>query len=222
MRKIFISLFLLTSAGTALAETLYVSDVLYITMREGPGNQYSPLKTLKSGAILNKLEASSDEKYIKVATKDGQEGWISSQYLVDAPIAALKLERTESQNDTLKNQNAKLASDLSETKKSLLEIQKEYDSLKSTHSKLDKETQRIKEISKQPIAMAEENDQLRSQNVSMEKELVRLKQEVQVLADRTDREWFMIGGGVLGGGVILGLVLPFFSRRKKNNAWGAM
>ena len=56
----------------------------------------------------------------------------------------------------------------------------------------------------------------------MEKELIRLKQEMQVLDDRSNREWFMIGGGVLGLGVLLGLLLPIFSRRKKRDAWGSM
>ncbi|MDH5183798.1 MAG: TIGR04211 family SH3 domain-containing protein [Gammaproteobacteria bacterium] len=224
MKKILISILLLSTlnATSAIAETLYVKDVLYISMRDGPGNQYKQIKTMKTGSVLNKLEVSDDEKYIKVSTKDGLEGWIQSQYLVDTPIAALLLERAESRIDTLKNKTSKLTTELTDTKKALQDITREHTTLKTTYAKLDKENQRIKKVSKQPIAMADENDHLRSQNVSMEKELVRLKQEVQVLEDRTDREWFMIGGGVLGLGVALGLILPFFSRRKKSSAWGSM
>lgn len=224
MRNILISILLVTSfvAGPAQAETLYIKDVLYISMRDGPGNQYKQLKTLKSGSILNKLDISDDEKYIKVSTQDGIEGWVQAQYLVDAPIAALLLERAESSIDTLKNKTSTLSAELTATKKKLRELSAEHKTLQAVHAKLDKENQRIKLISKQPIAMADENDQLRSQNVSMEKEMVRLKQEVQVLEDRTDREWFMIGGGVLGLGVALGLLLPMFSRRKKNSSWSSM
>ena len=205
-----------------MAETLYVKDVLYISMREGPGNQYKQVKTLKSGSALNKLEVSDDEKYIKVSTQEGLEGWIQSQYLVDAPIASLLLERAESRIEKLQKKSSQLSTELKETKKTLRSVSSEHKTLTATHAKLDKENQRIKKISKQPIAMADENDHLRSQNVSMEKELVRLKQEVQVLEDRTDREWFMIGAGVMGLGVALGLILPFFSRRKKNSSWSSM
>lgn len=224
MRKILISILLVTSftANSAMAETLYIKDVLYISMRDGPGNQYKQIKTLKSGSILNKLEVSDDEKYIKVSTQDGVEGWIQTQYLVDTPIAALLLERAEASIDTLKNKTGTLTTDLKDTKTKLRDISRDHEKLKAAHDKLDKEYQRIQKISKQPIAMADENDQLRSQNVSMEKEMVRLKQEVQVLQDRTDREWFMIGGGVLGLGVALGLILPMFSRRKKNSSWSSM
>lgn len=224
MKKLLISILLLSTlnATSAIAETLYIKDVLYISMRDGPGNQYKQIKTMKSGSVLKKLEVSDDEKFIKVSTKSGLEGWIPSQYLMDTPIAALLLERAESRIDSLKNKSSKLTTQLRDTKKALKDITREYKTIKTAHDILDKENQRIKKISKQPIAMADENDKLRSQNVSMEKELVRLKQEVQVLVDRTDREWFMIGGGVLGLGVLLGLILPFFSRRKKNNAWGSM
>ena len=223
MRKsIFVALFLILASTPTLAETLYVKDTLFITLRAGPGNQYSPVRTVQSGTALNKLEVSPDEKYIKVTTKDGLEGWIPSQYVVDAPIAALKLEAAESRAATLKTQNADLNTKLADATKELREIKAEYSKVLAGRDKLEKENSRIKEISKEPLNLANENDELRSQNVAMEKELIRLKQELQVLDDRTDREWFMIGGGVLGLGVLLGLLLPLFSRRKKRDGWGSI
>lgn len=223
MRKTILAVLFLTLASPfALAETLYVKDVLYITLRSGPGNQFSPVKTVQSGTILNREDTSPDGKYIKVSTKEGLEGWIPEQYVVDTPIAALKLAAAESNLAKLKDQNSTLKSKLANLSKELRDLKSEHSKLLSSASKLEKENAHIKEVSKQPLSVAQENDELRSQNVSMEKELIRLKQEMQVLDDRSNREWFMIGGGVLGLGVLLGLVLPLFSRRKKRDAWGSM
>jgi SH3 domain protein len=223
MRKnILVALFLILASSATLAETLYVKDILYITLRSGPGNQYSPVKTIKSGTVLNKVETSPDEKYYKVTTQDGLEGWIPEQYVVDTPIAAIKLEAAESRLAKLKDRNSGLNSKVTELSKELRELKTENAKLTSSRDKLEKENNRIKEISKQPLSLANENDELRSQNVSMEKELIRLKQEVQVLDDRTNREWFMIGAGVLGLGVLLGLLLPMFTRRKKRDGWGSI
>jgi SH3 domain protein len=197
-------------------------DTLFITLRAGPGNQYSAVKTVQSGTALNKLEVSPDEKYIKVTTPEGLEGWIPSQYVVDTPIAALKLDAAESRVTTLKTQNASLNTKLADISKELRDLKAEHSKLLASREKLEKENNRIKEISKEPLNLANENDELRSQNVAMEKELIRLKQEIQVLDDRTNREWFMIGAGVLGLGVLLGLLLPMFTRRKKRDGWGSI
>jgi SH3 domain protein len=223
MRKpILVALLLILATPIAMAETLYVKDVLYITLRSGPGNQFSPVKTVKSGTVLNKEDESPDGKYIKVSTKDGLEGWLPEQYVVDTPIAAIKLDRAQASLAKLKDQNSDLKTRLASLGKELRELKAEHNKLLASNAKLEKENTHIKEVSKKPLSLAEENDDLRSQNVSMEKELIRLKQEVQVLDDRSNREWFMIGGGVLALGVILGLLLPVFSRRKKRDGWGSM
>lgn len=223
MRKTTLAvLFLILASPFAMAETLYVKDMLYITLRSGPGNQFSPVKTVQSGTALNREDTSPDGKYIKVTTQDGLEGWIPEQYVVDTPIAALKLAAAESSLAKLKDQNGDLKTKLADLSKELRDLKAEHSKLLASNDKLEKENAHIKEVSKQPLALSEENDSLRSQNVSMEKELIRLKQEMQVLDDRSNREWFMIGGGVLGLGVLLGLLLPIFSRRKKRDAWGSM
>ncbi|MBD3669794.1 MAG: TIGR04211 family SH3 domain-containing protein [Gammaproteobacteria bacterium] len=224
MNKHFLALCLvaITFAAPVYAQTLYVKDVLYITLRSGPGSQYNPVKTVKSGTAMTQLEVSEDERYIKVSTEDGQVGWIPSQYVVDRPIAALRLEAAETRNETLKQQNAKLSQELKATQQELRSFKSDVKTLETQKTKLEKENERIKDVSAQPLATAEENEALRSQNVSMEKELIRLKQEVQVLEDRSDREWFMIGAGVLGLGVLLGLLIPMFGRRKKRSGWGSI
>ncbi len=54
------------------AEMWYVSDNMIITMRSGMGKDYRIIKNLKTGTPLEVIEES--EEYMKVRTKDGEEG----------------------------------------------------------------------------------------------------------------------------------------------------
>ncbi|MBD3610779.1 MAG: TIGR04211 family SH3 domain-containing protein, partial [Gammaproteobacteria bacterium] len=180
------------------------------------------IKTLKSGTAMNKLEESDDGKFIKISLQDGKEGWVPDQYTVDKPIAANQLQGALARAQKVEDQNKQLKNELSELRKQLASLQKDHNKLSRNFSKVEKENSRIKEVSKKPIALAEENDSLRSNNVAMEKDLQMLRQELQILDDRTDREWFMIGGAVMAGGVILGIILPMFVRRRKRDGWGSI
>jgi SH3 domain protein len=43
--------------------------------------------------------------------------------------------------------------------------------------------------------------------------------EKQTLEESTSQDWFLIGAGVLLGGIILGLILPRISWRRKTSSW---
>ncbi len=54
------------SVGFVYAETLYVSDQLIITLREGKGNEYKIIESLKTGTPLEVIEESGN--YLKVSS----------------------------------------------------------------------------------------------------------------------------------------------------------
>jgi len=196
--------------------TQYVSDQLIITMRSGQGSQYQILKTLPSGTRLEVLEA-SDTGYTKVRNSEGVEGWVLSRYLSPQPIAREKLAAAQSRLKRLKDQNSKLKQELTALQKSSRDLEAERTALLSKTESTDAELERLNQVAAQPILLNNQNQQLKQQNVSLEKELQLVQQENQSLKDRSQREWFIAGAGVLLGGMLLGLVVPKLRWRKKSN-----
>jgi SH3 domain protein len=47
-----------------------------------------------------------------------------------------------------------------------------------------------------------------------------LDEENTSLRDRTNRDWFLAGAGVLFGGILLGLLVPKLRKRKNWSDWG--
>ena len=75
VKNLFLSFFLIIFLATpALAETRYIVDQLVVNLRDGKGNQYETIKTLKTGTALEILE--EDATYVKVRTISGETGFV--------------------------------------------------------------------------------------------------------------------------------------------------
>ncbi len=219
MKRLFTTLLLTfaTISASIAANYNYVSDQLVITLRTGQGNTYQILKTLPTGTRLEVLET-TETGYSRVRTNDGTEGWVRSQYLMDKPTAAMQLEHTSRQLEQLKEQNDKLRDTLSQVQKERADLSAERDDLLKQKQEADKELTHLNEVAAKPVMLDKENRELQQKNVALEKEMQILNQENQVLKDRSRRDWFIAGAGVLLGGLILGLLIPRL-RLKKRSSW---
>ncbi len=84
MKQIFFPAFILLIllccfpvAGTA--DTGYVSDMLFLTFRQGPGDRYEVLKRLPSDTRVSILE--EQEQYYKVSLESGDIGWVDKRFI---------------------------------------------------------------------------------------------------------------------------------------------
>lgn len=195
----------------------YVSDELIITMRTGQGSQYQILKTLPSGTRLEVLETNDETGYSKVRIPDGKEGWVLNRFLTEEPIAREKLAAAQSKLQRTMEQNKALKEELANLKNNNTDLEAERNALINQQEKAKSELDRLNQVAAQPLQLDKQNRDLKQQNVSLEKELQLIQQENQVLKDRSQREWFIAGAGVLLGGMLLGLILPKIRWRKKSN-----
>lgn len=87
-------------AHSVQAETLYISDVCYTSLRAAQSNDSKVVHSgLKTGTPVTLLEAPADSDWSRIKTEGGQEGWLRRQYLLNGPTAQMQL-------DKLKNETA--------------------------------------------------------------------------------------------------------------------
>lgn len=206
-------LLLLTATSAAVAETRYVDDKLIINLRTGKANTYRILETLSSGTPLEVLE--QEGYYSRVRTRDGIEGWVQSQFLTQTPIAKVRLARTEKQLEKLRNDHQQLQQQLAALQSEKSELSTERENLSGETQRLREELAELKEVSARPIELAENNRKLKETINTLQQKNQQLVSDNDRLKDRSQREWFIVGAGVLLGGIFLGLVLPMLRRRKK-------
>ncbi len=212
MRRIVLALFMVFPIVVS-AETRYVSDHLLITLRTGKGTEYQVIKSLPSGTRLELLE--DDGEYSHVRTEDGKEGWAKNQYLVDTPIARDQLARAEQKLEKLQETRKQLQQQIKSLKGDKGSVEKERETLSADLAKLQKELNMLQKVAAQPIKTAKLNETLKKQVETLQQENGRLTEENKRLADSSQRDWFLTGAGVLGGGLVLGLLLPLLRPRRK-------
>ncbi len=197
------------------AETRYVSDEIEATLRTGPSLSHAIQRMLKSGVALEILEVNAENGYSRVKTSGGTEGWILSRYLMADPPARSQVEKI-----------AKLITDAApdgSVRVQLNAIKDEFDKtskrmafLENENKRLEEQLGSIKKTSANILQIDQENKQLHQKLAATEDRLTTLQLENQELGDKNQQEWFITGALVLSGGVLLGLVLPFFTRRKRS------
>jgi SH3 domain protein len=84
---LFIGLWIICGQSSGLAETMYVTDRLYLSLRRAPDAELPAIKLLPSDTKVEIL--STQDKWSEVKLEDGSTGWVLKRYLVsDLPKSA--------------------------------------------------------------------------------------------------------------------------------------
>lgn len=205
---------------TAFSETGFVADELIITLRQGQGNQYKIIRTLKTGTPMEILE--KGDTYFRVRIRSGEEGYVLRQYVsmeTPKPIVIANLTRQveslnkkiaelEAARENLKDKNTDLLQSSKASEKNLsqqlAELQEKY---RQTSQKLDsvsKDYSSLMSKSENLITIIAERDQLAADNEKLAARAEELKIENSDLLRTGVIKWFLAGAGVLFFGWILG------------------
>jgi len=195
-----------TAAG---AETVYVSDMLKLTLRTGPSTENKILAVIESGQQLELLEPGNE--WSRVQLPNGKEGWVLSRYLTPDETSNFRLERLQAQhknltvqaaelleeNKALKAENEKLRAEFETNEKEMVKARTDYETLKAEAAEfLTLKSRHATAVSK----LAEQT--ARAQE--LEKQLTQLEMSTYI-------KWFLAGSGVL----IIGFLIGFSTKRQR-------
>jgi SH3 domain protein len=201
-------------APLAAADTAWISDVFFVPLRSGPSdNNRIVHRGLPSGTVLEVLQEDADSGYTRVRTPGGLDGWISSQYVVREPIAAVALDAANKRIEALERQLSQRGQTLTELRSSSSEASSTNQELTAQVAQLEGELAELKRISTDAIGVHARNEELTTLNARLRTEVDRLSEETQILANNLEQRWMLIGAGLVFGGLLAGLVLKARPRR---------
>lgn len=215
--KSLTGLFLLCLLTTlpAMAKTLYVSDQLEIYMRAGKGTDYKIIRALPSGTPLEILETSKG--YVRARAPSGTTGWVLRRFLADSKTTRQQLAETEQRLAQLRIENEQLTTDIENLRDQKGSASQDLGKLSITNRQLSQQLEDIKRTASSTLAIDAENRELKTRIVAYERQLQTLQQENERLQSRTARDWFMVGAAVVILGIIIGLIIPRISWRRKSS-----
>jgi len=208
----------LTCAASASAQTRYVSDELVITLRTGPSTQNAIVRNLTTGDSVTLLEQSADGNYQRVRTETGVEGWVLTRYLTDTPVAQSRLATAERNLTQARARVTELESTVSSLTEQLAVVSQRLQEAEAAASNLNLELGDVRTASANALTIRDQNEGLRRRLNERDLEVEELMTQNAELASRANREWFLLGAGVLVAGIVLGLIIPSL-RRKRRTDW---
>ncbi|MGB5748367.1 MAG: TIGR04211 family SH3 domain-containing protein [Desulfobacterales bacterium] len=198
-----IQIWIIFPALSVQAGSMYVTDILKVTLRTGPSIDNKIIKMIESGQKVEVVEPGQEWSLVRIF--DGQEGWILSRYLIPNETDKFKLKRlisehsnlktkfrtTFEENSKLKTENKKLSSALAATEKALTQVRNDYESLKASSAEFLTLKSNFKKTSTKLSEQTKRADEL--------------EKKVEKLTFSNYIRWFLAGSGVLFVGFILGI-----------------
>lgn len=205
-------------APLAHGQTRYVSDKLSIELRRGPSNEYLIIRNIEAGSAVEVLEQNNDGYSRVRVVEGGAEGWVLTRFLANETsardrlaVAERSLSNSRGRVSELEQQIASLTSELGSTKS-------ELEQTRSASGQVSQELASIKTASANVVEIRDQNESLRQKLTDRERQVEQLTAENAALSSRTTQNWFIVGAGVLFGGIVIGLVAPSL-RRKRRSDW---
>jgi len=189
-----------------------------VELRRGPSTEYLILRSLDAGQAVEVLEQTA-EGYSRVRVSDqGTEGWVLTRFLSTETsardrlaVAERNLSNSRSRVTELEQQVAALSAELGTTKA-------ELEQTRANHDHVNQELSSIKTAAANVVEIRDQNETFRQRLIERERQVEELSAQNGALAGRNNQSWFIVGAGVLFGGIVIGLIAPSL-RKKRRSDW---
>lgn len=197
--------------STATAATVYVTDVLRLSLRSAPGVGNETVAVLESGQILEVLE--TKEQWSHVRLPDGRQGWVLSRYLTPEKTGALKFEILQQQHTALKEQAAAWQTENASLKKENQLFRTELEQTAKRVADIGQSYDQLKKEAAGYLKLKENHQNTAAKLSAQQKKIAELEKELSKLETLRFIWWFLAGAGVLLVGFIAGFSVKRQRRR---------
>jgi SH3 domain protein len=197
---------------SALADTVYIHDMLYVPLRSKPETDANAVtKSLASGTALELLMRSENSDFVMVRHRDSNgestDGYIHQQYLTKAPVAAARLEALTSENQALIDQVRQLENDYATLDQALASQTQRYAEANEALTLAQVETERMRKLSQSAAELDADRTRLEQQNGLMVEEISDLRSLESKKQAEIQQQWYLIGVGSALGMALMGFLL---------------
>ena len=205
---------------SSFAQTGYVSDMLLLTFRQGPGNTYTVKKTLTSNTPVVILEERNGFYKVELASKET--GWVDKKFIIFTLPKTVIISQLKQENKNLADKIKIMQSNTENLQGKLSSVNQDYSqvklqleaSLKTAVNEKNKTENLLSESKKKYSTLTQQSKNIQGiikENKILKKENQTLSDELEIITKKSKTlfktgmiKWFLTGAGVLLLGWIIG------------------
>mgnify|MGYP006425867335 CR=1 FL=1 len=185
------------------AQSMYVGEIIEITLRTGPGIDHKVIAMVGSGERLTILESGAEWTHVRLASE--KEGYVLSRFLTPKKPNELLLRELNEKYQALENNtgrfqevNEKQREETERLQSELLQKGQLLERITESYEKLRKESAEFLNLKSNYKTMSSDLNEQTQRAVQMEEALTKL-QKRQIF------RWVLIGAGILLVGFLIGM-----------------
>ena len=209
MRMVLICICWMFLPDSGFAETMYISDVLKITVRRGPSTEYKVIAIAESGQQAEILEKGEDWSLVKLDSD--KEGYAMTRYLVPNPTHKILFEQLQAKQKALTQQATELLEENTQLRNENKMLKSTLESAENSLSKLDGDYKELKAGSAEFLTLKTKYKKVSEQLTEQTKKATVLEKELSKVELNQYIKWFLAGSGVL----LVGFIVGFSARRQR-------
>jgi SH3 domain protein len=210
----------LLSPQLVAEESRYVTDFIRFSLRAGPDSKSKFITGVPSGSKVDVLEYVEDGKHVKIRTESGTVGYMEKRRLQKEPSYKQRYLELVEQPGVAEKKEQPTLSEPAQPSGDGVTAQVQAPQCERQDAELEqlrKELETIRRTSANVIKISAERNDLRQQLTNLSREKAETEQRLLEVGNNTQQSWFMIGAGVLVGGIVLGLLLPNLRTRRQKS-----
>jgi SH3 domain protein len=206
---VFLGIVLMCFSANGFAETMYVTDVLKLTLRSGASTEHKILSVVESGQLMEILEPGEDWTLVRIA--NGKEGYVLTRYLIPEPTHNVRLEQLQAKHKALMQQSATLLEENTRFRKESKQRTLILDGNEKALKKLRADYDELKAGSAEYLTLKKKYKMVSGQLAKQTKRASALDEELRGIEINQYIKWFLAGSGVL----LVGFIVGFSARRQR-------
>ena len=208
MLGICLSLF----SGSAWAEKMYVTDMMEITLRTGPGIDHKIVAMLKSGQEVDFVI--EDKEWSMISLPSGRQGWVLSRFISQNPPSRLVLESLKEKHKALTLQAASLLEENMKIKSENQRLSTELTGKQEITQGLTRTYEALKKNCAEYFELKSNYESTVGRLADQTRKAEKLEEELKRMHENRAYIWFLCGAGV----IILGFLIGFSVRSQRRRS----
>jgi SH3 domain protein len=200
----------ITIAGAA--DTRYVSGVMEVTMRTGPGTDHRVIAMVSSGEQLEIIEEGAI--WSKVSRNDGKIGYVLNRFITPEVPCHILLKQLETKHQALLEKSAEPLKEVARLTDENAQLKTGLDAAENSLKILQTAHEALKKDSKNYLKIKSKYDKTSKGLTEQTARVKKLEAEIAQLGWNQKIRWFLSGAGVLFFGFLIG----FFSKRRRRRS----